>query len=108
MITGNPSDIQRECLFREIELGKTLGDKPHPNIVNFLGCITLSEPVTLIMEYLPHGDLLGYLRNSRRLKDKFYLAAEEIDVELTTYDLLSFAKQVASGMSFLASMKVSR
>lgn len=67
----------------------------------------LSEPMTLIMEYLPHGDLLGYLRNSRRVKDKYYFAAEEIDVELTPYDLMSFAKQVASGMSFLSSMKVS-
>ena len=60
------------------------------------------------MEYVPHGDLLGYLRNSRRLKDKYYFAAEEIDIELTTYDLISFSKQVASGMDFLSSMKVSR
>ena len=64
--------------------------------------------MTLIMEYVPHGDLLGYLRNSRRLKDKFYFAAEDIDIELTTYDLISFSKQVASGMDFLSSMKVSR
>ena len=60
------------------------------------------------MEYVPHGDLLGYLRNSRRLKDKYYFAAEDIDIELTTYDLISFSKQVASGMDFLSSMKVSR
>ena len=60
------------------------------------------------MEYVPHGDLLGYLRNSRRLKDKFYFAAEDIDIELTTYDLISFSKQVANGMDFLSSMKVSR
>ena len=64
--------------------------------------------MTLIMEYVPHGDLLGYLRNSRRLKDKYYFAAEDIDIELTTYDLISFSKQVASGMDFLSSMKVSR
>ena len=64
--------------------------------------------MTLIMEYVPHGDLLGYLRNSRRLKDKYYSAAEDIDIELTTYDLISFSKQVASGMDFLSSMKVSR
>ena len=64
--------------------------------------------MTLIMEYVPHGDLLGYLRNSRCLKDKYYFAAEDIDIELTTYDLISFSKQVASGMDFLSSMKVSR
>ena len=60
----------------------------------------------LILEYVPHGDLLGYLRHSRGVEDKYYSCPENCQEEVTSYDLLSFAQQIASGMSFLASKKV--
>ena len=60
----------------------------------------------LILEYAPYGDLLGYLRKSRGLEDKFYCSPESCQQEVTSYDLLSFSHQIASGMSFLASKKV--
>ena len=61
----------------------------------------------LILEYAPYGDLLGYLRKSRGLEDKYYSSAENCQQEVTSYDLLSFAQQISAGMSFLASKKVS-
>ena len=60
----------------------------------------------LILEYVPYGDLLGYLRNSRGMEDKYYNSPECCQKEVTSYDLLSFAQQIASGMSFLASKNV--
>ena len=60
----------------------------------------------LILEYVPYGDLLGYLRKSRGMEDKYYTCPESCQQEVTSYDLLSFAQQIASGMSFLASKKV--
>ena len=60
----------------------------------------------LILEYAPYGDLLGYLRKSRGMEDKYYNCPENWQQEVTSYDLLSFAQQIASGMSFLASKKV--
>ena len=60
----------------------------------------------LILEYAPYGDLLGYLRKSRGMEDKYYSCPENCQQEVTPYDLLSFAQQLASGMSFLASKKV--
>ena len=60
----------------------------------------------LILEYVPYGDLLGYLRKSRGIEDKYYNCPESWQEEVTSYDLLSFAQQIASGMSFLASKKV--
>ena len=60
----------------------------------------------LVLEYAPYGDLLGYLRKSRGLEDKFYSSLECCQQEVTSYDLLSFAQQIASGMNFLASKKV--
>lgn len=60
----------------------------------------------LILEYVPHGDLLGCLRKSRGMDDQYYSCPENFQEEITSYDLLSFAQQIAYGMSFLASKKV--
>ena len=65
------------------------------------------EPLMVIIEYVPYGDLLGYLRKSRGLNDTYY---EDPDVKpktnLTSQQLMKFAWQVADGMSFLSSNKV--
>ena len=39
-ITGNCSDHEQESLAQEIELGKSFGGDKHPNIVNFLACVS--------------------------------------------------------------------
>ena len=57
------SDQRREFL-KEIQLMKNMG--AHKNIVNMLGCCTVQEPMFLLVEYIPHGDLLHYLRKRRR------------------------------------------
>lgn len=38
----------------------------HENIITILGCCTLYEPICLVVEYAPHGDLLHYLRDLRK------------------------------------------
>ncbi|XP_049280880.1 vascular endothelial growth factor receptor 1 isoform X3 [Anopheles funestus] len=47
----------------EITMMKKVGK--HPNIVALLGCCTIKEPLTMIMEYVGCGDLLEYLRKIR-------------------------------------------
>ena len=51
--------------------------KISPNIHNsleqsFLNVYTFKEPLMMIIEYEPYGDLLGYLRKSRGLNDTYY------------------------------------
>ena len=58
------------------------------------------------MEYLWRGDLLGYLRKSRGVFDQYHHGVGGVD-HLTTYDMVLFAKQIAHGMTFLASRGVS-
>lgn len=66
----------------------------------------------MILEYVPFGDLLGYLRQSRGLRDQYYSRDEEQEAEdigvhdFSPLELLSFARQIANGMRFLASKKV--
>lgn len=65
------------------------------------------DPVMVMFEYIPYGDLLGFLRKSRGLNDNYY---KDPDVNpssfLTSEQLLKFAREIADGMAFLASNKV--
>ena len=67
------------------------------------------EPPMVIIEYVPYGDLLGYLRKSRGLNDTYY---KDPDVKpktnLTSQQLMKFAWQVADGMNYLSSKKVTK
>ncbi|XP_068757949.1 fibroblast growth factor receptor 1-like [Montipora capricornis] len=100
--TPTSGEEGRKTLMREIGLGKSLADSPLPNIVEFIGCVTTQIHPILIMEYLHCGDLLGFLRKSRGIADKYYHGQGEV-AQLRTYDLVSFSKQIATAMGFLAS-----
>ena len=39
-IVATSGEEGRKSLMREIELGKLLGERPQPNIVKFIGCVT--------------------------------------------------------------------
>ena len=61
----------------------------------------------VIIEYVPYGDLLGYLRKSRGLDDTFYKDPDmQPKTSLTSQQLLAFSWQVAEGMTYLSSKKV--
>ena len=61
----------------------------------------------VMFEYIPYGDLLGFLRRSRGLNDNYY---KDPDIKpsssLTSEQLLKFAGEIADGMAFLAANKV--
>ena len=67
------------------------------------------DPIMVLFEYIPYGDLLGFLRRSRGLDDKYY---KDPDVKpsssLTSQQLLRFAQEIADGMAFLAANKVTK
>ena len=65
-----------------------------------------SDPLLIVLEYLPYGDLLGYLRKSRGHSDSYHSGEKKPTSKLTAKDLLSFAWMIADGMNYLAKMKV--
>ncbi|XP_071834262.1 uncharacterized protein [Apostichopus japonicus] len=95
------SDAQKQEFLQEIQMMKHLGY--HPNVVCLIGCCTVMDPVCLVVETCPQGDLKKYLLTSRskilaRLKEENL----EIDDLLTSADLLSFARQITMGMEYLS------
>ena len=62
----------------------------------------------MLIEYVPFGDLLGYLRKSRGLNDTYYKDPDiKPKTNLRSQQLVKFAWQVADGMSYLSSKSVS-
>ena len=67
-----------------------------------------SEPLLVLIEYVPYGDLLGYLRKSRGLNDTYFKDPDiKPQTSLTSQQLMKFSWQVADGMSYLSSRSVS-
>nr|XP_058965164.1 tyrosine kinase receptor Cad96Ca-like [Pocillopora verrucosa] len=105
MLKKNATESDKRDLMKELDTMKQL--KPHPYVIKLLGCVTESEQLLVLIEYVPFGDLLGYLRKSRGLKDTYF---QDPDVKpqtnLTSQQLMKFAWQIADGMSYLSSKSI--
>jgi len=65
------------------------------------------DPLLVLIEYVPYGDLLGYLRKSRGLNDTYFNNPDRRpETNLTSKQLMRFAWQIADGMVYLSSRKV--
>ena len=56
-------------LTSELIMMKKVGQ--HPNVVSLLGACSIGEPLYIIIEYISGGNLLDYLRASRRSNDLY-------------------------------------
>ena len=66
-----------------------------------------TEPQLVLIKFVPNGDLLGYLRKSRGQNDKYFNDPDiKPNTDITSKQLIIFAKDIARGMDFLASNKV--
>ena len=73
-----------------------------------LACLIFAAPLLVLIEYVPFGDLVGYLRKSRGLSDTYYKDPDiKPQTNLTSQQLMKFAWQIADGMSYLSSKFVS-
>lgn len=61
LVAGDVLPSYREELLREIALMKRIGK--HPNIVSLIGACTIRDPIALIMEYMPFGNLQAFLQS---------------------------------------------
>ena len=64
LLSERAGDEGKRQFLQEIDLMKQIGS--HRNVLSMLGYWIKSEPIMLIMEYVPHGDLLQWLRNKRQ------------------------------------------
>ncbi|KAM8779159.1 tyrosine-protein kinase Fer isoform 1-T4 [Rhynchonycteris naso] len=82
-------DLPQELKIKFLQEAKILKQYDHPNIVKLIGVCTQRQPIYIVMELIPGGDFLSYLRKK---KD-----------ELKLKQLVKFSLDAASGMSYLES-----
>ncbi|CAH1269118.1 FGFR1 [Branchiostoma lanceolatum] len=104
-VKAHASSEVRDDMLKELRMMMRLLD-PHPNVVTLLGYCTKSDPVMLIVEYVPNGDLLSFLRKDRTTRNVTYENLHTESRTLQNTDLISFAWQVSKGMCYLASMQI--
>ena len=63
LLLARAIDTDENDFLQEINLMKSIGF--HKNIVNLLGASTHMKPLCLVLEYMPYGDLLHYVRKKR-------------------------------------------
>ena len=70
--------------------------------------IFYTGPPLVILEFVPHGDLLGYLKKSKgETDDYYYLRGAEVPQKIPTQQLYKFASDIARGMEFISAHQVS-
>ena len=64
-------------------------------------------PPLVILEFVPHGDLLGYLKKSKGETDDYYnLKSAEAPRKIPIQQLYRFASDIARGMEFISAHQV--
>ncbi|XP_077483362.1 tyrosine-protein kinase Fer isoform X2 [Amblyomma americanum] len=72
-----------------LQEGRILKQYDHPNIVKFIGICVQKQPIMIVMELVPGGSLLTFLRNQ--------------GPKLSPKELLNMCTDAAAGMAYLES-----
>lgn len=77
------TDMEIKDFLEEIALMKSIGF--HKNIINLIGCGTMLKSFFLVLDYMPHGDLLYYLRRKRKNVGNQVIIITNFAVELNCF-----------------------
>ena len=67
--TADAHGSEKENFFKEMKMMKMVSSAENEMkkfVVNMVGCVTVREPLLLIVEYVKHGDLQAYLRTIKK------------------------------------------
>uniref|UniRef100_A0A8C5SH39 Fibroblast growth factor receptor n=1 Tax=Laticauda laticaudata TaxID=8630 RepID=A0A8C5SH39_LATLA len=107
MLKDDATEKDLSDLVSEMEMMKMIGK--HKNIINLLGACTQDGPLYVLVEYASKGNLREYLRARRPPGMEYSFDINRVPEEQMTFkDLVSCTYQLARGMEYLASQKVSQ
>uniref|UniRef100_A0A4W5PBR6 Tyrosine-protein kinase n=1 Tax=Hucho hucho TaxID=62062 RepID=A0A4W5PBR6_9TELE len=80
-------DLPQELKIKFLSEARILKQYDHANIVKLIGVCTQRQPIYIVMELVPGGDFLSFLRKKKE--------------DLKTKQLVKFALDAAAGMAYL-------
>uniref|UniRef100_A0AAY4DZI6 non-specific protein-tyrosine kinase n=1 Tax=Denticeps clupeoides TaxID=299321 RepID=A0AAY4DZI6_9TELE len=80
-------DLPQDLKIKFLSEARILKQYDHPNIVKLIGVCTQRQPIYIVMELVPGGDFLSFLRKKKE--------------DLKAKQLVKFALDAAAGMAYL-------
>jgi serine/threonine protein kinase len=97
-LSGTTTNVSRKGFLQEMEIMKILSTIPNRHVVALLGQVTQYDPLLLLTEYMPNGNLRDYLYDARKgINDRVPLSLDQLC-------LISLG--VARGMEHLAQKRI--
>ena len=66
VLIAKANSSERKDFVNEIEMMKKVAKGANSHVVGLIGCVTIEEPLCLIIEYLKYGDLRDYLLSIKK------------------------------------------
>ena len=70
-VLANAPGEAKQSFLNEINMMKKVAHGNSYNVVRMVGCVSIQSPYALVLEYVPYGSLLDYLRENRKLVSAF-------------------------------------
>ena len=67
--SGNSSAEEKQLFTDEINVMKRVSDGNNPHVLKMLGCVTATNPMMLVLQFVPQGNLKNYLRAMKTADD---------------------------------------
>ena len=93
--TFKRSTMDPQEFLKEADIMKKM---QHDNLVNLIGVVTKQQPLLIVTEFMPRGDLLAFLRDETSCKE-----IKDTKVGEANPGMMYIASQISKGMAFLES-----
>lgn len=87
-------EVEKKKLLQEAAI---MGQFAHDNVVRLIGIVTVGEPLMVLLEYMPKGDLCSFLHKINPRKNKAVVVPPDM-----LSQFIRFSKDIASGMRYLS------
>eukprot|EP00731_Ephydatia_muelleri_P029387 Em0020g1031a len=93
-VKSGSKEMEKVKLLQEAAI---MGQFSHPNVVRLIGIVTVGEPLLVVLEYMPKGDLCSFLHKMNPRRSKGAVLPPSLPSQF-----IRFAKDIASGMCYLS------
>ena len=69
IFADNSSAEEKEMFIDEINVMKRVSVGNNPHVLKMLGCVTATNPMMLVLQFVPLGNLKNYLRAMKTADD---------------------------------------